>query len=299
VNGKSRTGQDWFPQVEQELRDGGLELAISKLHRDPSQVMPHIKEAIDKGIRLVCVGGGDGTLSGAAEHFINSESVMGVLPLGTGNSLARDLRIKINVKDACDTILNGREETIDVGEVNGATFLNVATIGLTALIAENLDDAAKKRFGRAVYLIAMIKALAKMRRFNAVIELPNGETHKFRSIQVVVGNGRFHAGPFPISPDASIESGYLSGYSVNTSRKGIFLKYLLSLWSGRNMDIPEVVPFHGTSLKITTQPYKRIVVDGEVKFKTPAECRILPGALKVMVPADAELGNEGGEEIRE
>jgi diacylglycerol kinase (ATP) len=288
VNGKSRRGREWFPLVEAALKDQGIQLTVSKLLQDPKQVFPEVKKVIEQGTELVCVGGGDGTMSGVSKHFIGSESVMGMLPLGTGNSFARDLGIPVDVDQACDVILNGRVEEVDVSEVNGQTFVNVSTVGLTTLVAENLDDRAKKIFGRAVYLVAMFKAVAKMRRFNARIELPD-KVLEFRSMQIVVGNGRFHAGPFPITPDASIESGFLSGYSVNTSARGVLLRYALRLWRGKHVEMPEVVPFQAPSLKLETVPIKRIVVDGEIKLKTPADYRVLPRSLKVMVPKDVDL----------
>jgi len=296
VNGKSRRGREWFPLAVEALTNAGFDLQISNLHRDPNRVVPEVKTAVQKGIPMICVGGGDGTLSAVAKQLIGSDSTLGVLPLGTGNSFARDLGIQVSIEHACDVILNGKTEQVDVSEVNGDTFVNVSTIGLTTLIAENLDNRAKKVFGRAVYLVAMFKAVAKMHRFTATIELPDGH-HEFKSIQVVVGNGRYHAGPFPIAPDASIESGYLSGYSVNTSKKAVLLRYALRLWHGRHVEMPEVVPFKAVSMKLQTTPRKRIVVDGEVKLHTPAQYRVLHQALRVMVPRDVDLGVPAAEGI--
>lgn len=282
VNGKARRGREWFEIARRELEARDLELADARLARRPRDLVQGVQEAIANRIPLVCVGGGDGTLSMVAGLFRNSDSVLGLLPMGTGNSLARDLGIPSNLAAATEIATQGKPQSIDLGQVGDTVFVNVATVGLTTLIAENLDPDSKRRFGRAVYLVAMFKAVARGRRFLATLELPDG-AQEHRSMQVVVGNGRFHAGPFPITPAAAIDSGRLAGYTVNTSRKAVLLRYALRLWHGSHVDMPEVVPFNVPCVRIATRPIRRITVDGEIKLHTPAEFRSLPGALRVMI----------------
>ena len=283
VNGKSRRGRDWFPPAEDALRQAGFDLELSQLVRRPDALARAVAGAIRSGIPLVCIGGGDGTISAVAGEFIGKDTALGIIPCGTGNAFARDLGIPINVQAAAQLIADGAPEQVDLGEANGKVFVNLATVGLSTLIAENLDAKAKKRFGRIAYLAALFKALAKGKRFQARIELPD-QQHDFRSIQIVIGNGRFHAGPFPVTPEAGIQTGCLAGYSVNTSRKGVLLRYMLRLWLGRHVDMEEVVPFNAPHIKVWTQPVRRITVDGEIRLETPGEFRILPGAIRVMAP---------------
>lgn len=283
VNGKARRGKEWFGLAKREFESRDVNLDLARLVQRPREVESAVRDAISAQIPLICVGGGDGTLNMVAGMFKGTESVLGVLPMGTGNSLARDLGIPPVVRDAIEIALDGRTQAIDLGEVNGVPFVNVATVGLTTLIAENLDPLAKRRFGRAAYLVAMFKAVVQGRRFNLRLELPDG-VQEHRSVQVVVGNGRFHAGPFPITPEAQIDSGYLSGYSVNSSRKSVLLRYAMRLWHGRHIDMDEVVSFRADQLKLFTEPRKRITVDGEIRLRTPGEFRSLSGALRVRMP---------------
>lgn len=283
VNGKSRRGQEWFHQAEAKLRSLDIELVHSELVRNPKLVQSAVERAIHRQVPVVCVGGGDGTIGAVSKAFIGSTSTLGLLPLGTGNSLARDLAIPAEVNAACEVIKEGQSRMIDLGSVNGQYFVNVATIGLSTLIAEELDDEAKKRFGRIVYLVALFKAVAHGRRFSAQIVLPD-ETLQFRTMQVVIGNGRFHAGPFPITPDAEIDSGYLAGYSVNSSSRAVLMRYFLRLWHGRHIAMAEVVPFRAKEARVHTRPIKKITVDGEVGLRTPAELKIHPAVLAVLAP---------------
>lgn len=287
VNGKSRRGREWFSKAEDALKSAGINLEVSELLKDPRQISPLVKKAIKAEVPLVCVGGGDGTFSAVAEHFIGAKSILGVLPLGTGNSLARDLGIVADVDTAVDTILNGQPHEIDLGKVNDQVFVNVATIGLTTRIAEELSDDAKKKFGRAVYLIAIIKAAIKANPFMVDLEL-NGKKHHFRAHQVVVGSGQYHGGPFQVTPEASIESGRLSGYVLKSSGRGTLLRYAFGLLTGHHVQMPEVFEFNTETLTVSTNPKKRITIDGEIKSRTPAHFQVLPSAIRVMKPVDKE-----------
>jgi YegS/Rv2252/BmrU family lipid kinase len=291
VNGKSRRGRDWFRLADAELRELGLNLVESHLVRRPEALSARVSGAIGKGIPLVCVGGGDGTLSAVAGEFVGRESILGIIPAGTGNAFARDLGIPTNIRDSAKLVVEGIPEPVDLGQVDGRCFVNLATVGLSTLIAENLDAGAKRRFGRVAYLGALFKAVSKGKRFDAKIQLPDEEL-AFRSIQIVIGNGRYHAGPFPVTPEAGIQTGKLAGYSVNSSRKGVLIRYALRLWLGRHVDMDEVVPFSAPDITVATTPIRRITVDGETKLQTPGRFRSLPGAIRVMV-APRETGPDG------
>lgn len=291
VNGKSRRGREWFAQAEEALKSAGIKLTTSRLLKDPRQISPLVKQAIREEMPLICVGGGDGTFSAVAELFIGSKSILGVLPLGTGNSLARDLGINATIEEAVETIIHGEPHEIDLGKVNDQVFVNVATVGLTTRIAEELTDDAKKKFGRGVYLFAIIKAAIKSRPFTVELQV-HGEKHTFRAHQVVVGSGQYHGGPFQVTPEASIESGHLSGYVLKSTGRGTLLRYGFNLWRGKHVDMPEVFPFEARMLSFVTRPHKRITIDGEIKSRTPADFKVIPAAIRVMRPKAVETDGD-------
>ena len=251
----------------------------------PRDLPDWVEKQIRNEIPLVIVGGGDGSFSAIAHLFAESETILGVLPLGTGNAFARDLGIPAHVTSACDTILNGKVACVDMGLVGNREFVNVATVGLSTKIALGLRDDKKKKIGRAVYLISLIHALFTVTPFRVKLELPSG-THEFDSLQVVIGNGRFHAGPFQMAPDATIDGGWLSIYALASTRKLDFLRMVLHMRGGKQGDMPEVQAFRVKSGRLTTKPIQRITVDGETRIQTPVDFGIVPGALRVMVPKD-------------
>jgi len=285
VNTQSRRGQEWFEKTKETLEAQGMELLSHYAVRDASRVPQLTKQAIEQQVPLVIVGGGDGTLSAVVRYFVNSNSVMGVMPLGTGNQFARDLGIVADVELACRVLIEGRVAAVDVGVAGNDYFLNVATIGLTTLIAESLTKESKRRLGRFAYAAAVIKAVRQMHRFQATITTDAG-TQTVETVQIVIGNGRFHAGPFPLSPDANITDGILIVYALTASTRWELLQFVLSLPGGRHVGLESVPTFRAKSGMIETLPSQDVIMDGEVVFRTPLKFGLAPKALRVMVPQD-------------
>ncbi|AIE86549.1 lipid kinase [Fimbriimonas ginsengisoli] len=285
VNSKSRRGQEWFENARTSLRDKGVELEHAQVFEKVDDLSAAVGRAVAEKVPLVIVGGGDGTISSVVHHFVGSDSVLGVLPLGTGNAFARDLGITADVESACRTIVEGRVEAVDLGFAGDDYFINVATIGLTTSIAKALTVDLKRKFGRFVYAIALAKAIRKVKPIKVRIETENG-VQEFETLQLVIGNGRYHAGPFPLSPDASITDGKLTFYALATTNKIAFIKLALRLPTGHQVDLPEVRSQETTGGTLTSMPPMRVTVDGELNESTPMKFAIAPRALRVIVPQD-------------
>ena len=297
VNTKSRRGELWFTQVVEGLKARGVTIAHAEEFERPKDLFVTAGQMVKERRPWIILGGGDGTFSGSARMFDGSESVLGVLPLGTGNAFARDLGIATDVDAACDVIAAGNVEHVDMGLAGGKPFINVATIGLTAGIARNLDANEKKLLGPLAYATALMRSLSRIRPFEASITL-DGKTETFRSLQVVVGNGRFHAGPFLLAPDADIANGSLVAYGLKSENKADFLKLGWHLVRGNHLELENVVHLRGREGILVAAPDQRVILDGELMGATPLPLGLKPGALKVLAPpaevrmADAEVVEE-------
>lgn len=282
VNTHSRRGKEWFDQARQFLeRDGvALEKAVECGHVE--QLLSEAKAAVERKTPLVIAGGGDGTFNALANIVVGTETTLGVLPLGTGNAFARDLQVPVDVAQACEIVAKGKSMAVDIGIANDAYFVNVATVGLTTEIARGLQESLKRRFGRLVYVAAILRALEHIKPFRAVLQTENGTT-EFETLQVVIGNGRYHAGPFPVAPDASITTGKLSLYALESASKASLLKLALYLPSGRQGALPEVHTEKTEGGLLTTYPPLPVTVDGEVRPRTPLRFAVAPAAIRVMV----------------
>ena len=285
VNRKSRRGAECFHGVVEALVAGGFELADARAIRSMRELSRAAQSAVEEGAPIVIVGGGDGTLSAVAPLFAGKKAILGVVPLGTGNAFARDLSIVATIEDACAVINHGKVARVDMGHIENRAFLNVATVGLSVEIARGLDNQAKRRLGKAAYMASLVRALATVKPFKVKLELPDG-VHEFDSLQVVIGNGRFHAGPFRMSPDASITGGWLSIYALASHRKSAFFKLALHMLFGGQLSVDQVQSFRAHSGRLSTVGPKRVTVDGETRMRTPVEFGIAHGALRVAVPKD-------------
>ncbi len=291
VNTKSRRGRLWFKEACDTLPKMGITLHQAIALKDPSRLPDLVKREIECKTPLILVGGGDGSLSAAAKYFVGKEAILGVLPFGTGNQFARDLHIDTNVQAACKVIAEGKVMPIDVGTVGDNIFLTVTTTGITSQIAHSLTPDTKRRYGIFAYAFAVRQALARTRPFVATIETPD-ETFHCKTVQVVVGNGRFHAGPFLLSPEAAINDGFLNGYALtDTSRMGL-LRFALAMLSGTQKNAQGVKMFRAKSVKLKTTPSRKVIVDGEELLKTPIEMGLRRRAIRVMVPQEFQPERE-------
>ena len=282
VNTRSRQGKAAYSSVLKTLREQ-FTLVDAHAVQTPEMAPILAERAVKAGIPLVIIGGGDGTLSACVAPFIGSDSVMGTLPLGTGNQFVRDLGLPLDIHGACVALSEGKIAAVDVGKINREYFLTVATIGITTRIARELTVDAKRKWGKFVYLLALLPALRKTKPFQITIKA-NGESRTFQSLQAVIGNGRFHSGPFPLAPDASITSGKLVVYALEGTSRWNLLRYVLSLPGGNQVHLQEIACFETSEAEITSRPIQKATVDGETHLLTPLKVRSLPGALRVIVP---------------
>ena len=155
ANKGSRRTNDLFSDAESQLRSQGIELIEAQLF-ESTNLLHNAIEASDTPI--VILGGGDGTISSAVHLFENNGRTLAIMPFGTGNAFARDLGIPSDVTAAAEVIAQFATAEIDLGTANNRRFLNVATLGLTTLIAKELSTGIKRVSATAAYFLAMIRA---------------------------------------------------------------------------------------------------------------------------------------------
>jgi len=130
---------------------------------------------------------------------------LGILPLGTANDLARTLEIPSDPAAAAAIIVEGHLRRIDLGEVNGKPFFNVASLGLSTGMTRELTHDVKQRWGMLGYAVATFRALSRMRPFAAEIR-SGGTIRKVHTLQISIGNGRHYGGGMTVEEDAEIET---------------------------------------------------------------------------------------------
>jgi YegS/Rv2252/BmrU family lipid kinase len=269
-------------EIAVALRERGLNVIPQRLD-DPDGIARIVARRVGS-IDRVIVGGGDGTLGAATGPLLDARLPLGILPLGTANNLARTLGIPDDLDAACDIAAGTERRRIDVGEVNGHCFLTAASFGLSVAITETLSREAKRRWGTLAYVLAAARAVRNAHPVRAHIRWDGGELHT-RTVQVVVGNGRYYGSALRVAEDAAIDDHLLDLYSIEVQHWWRLLTLGPDLKRGSHGRRRAVRTARARAFEITTSSPCAIDVDGELVTRTPASFSVQADALEVFVPA--------------
>src|SRR5919107_3060411 len=285
VNNKSRSGETQCKTAIERLRAHDIEPVHVECKRreDMSPLIVRHKGQVD----CVVVGGGDGTINAAALGVIEANLPLGILPLGTANDLARTLGIPFDLDGAAQVIADGFTRKIDLGIVNGEPFFNVASIGLSAELAQKLTRDIKRRWGRLGYALVALKVLAQAKPFRATI-YSEKESVRVKTLQIAVGNGRFYGGGNAVEKDAAIDDPPLDLYSLELDRAWKLALMARSFRYGEHGAWSEVRAIRAQEFDIRTRRPRPINADGEIVTQTPAHFSIRPAAVTVFAPKGSE-----------
>lgn len=287
VNARARTGAEAYERAEKTLRDLGVPLSSTYPLRDPARLPETVAAAVDEGSDLVVVGGGDGTISSVVDVLAHREIPMGLLPLGTANDFARTLHIPVDVEEACRTIAHGKIVDIDLGLTGDNYYVNRASIGLGAQVAQAISPFLKKWVGPLAYPVAAAKVFARNRPFTATLTFPDGDHDQQEYtdlLQISIANGRFFGGGQVAVHDAGIDDDTLD---ISVLRHGKMRELIPVFRNLKTGDLPEtdrLIHIRTQRVDITTEPKLAINVDGELVAHTPQRFSIAPDALHIVVP---------------
>lgn len=295
VNARARSGARRFAEVQQLLREQGVRVAHAVQVTAPDSMSRFVQAAIDGGATTVIVGGGDGTLSCAANTLLNSgaDVALAPLPMGTGNDFARGLGLSRRLADACRVIAKGRRRRVDVGRMNDRYFLNSASLGLTTAIAEALTPEVKRRLGPFAY--AVTAARCGLRQEPFIVKLRRGDEPELELpvLQLVIGNGPFHGGGRRVSPEATLTDAALDVYAILAGARSDRFKLprayqLLRIGArmnkGRHVHEDDVLQYRTSAVEVEVTPRQPANVDGELVEQDRLVFSVVPRALTVIAP---------------
>lgn len=280
VNAHSRGGRTPEPHLE-ALEAGGLTLIRKECQRRDrlGALIQEMRHEVD----CVVLAGGDGTMSAAAIALRDTGLPLGILPMGTGNDLARTLGVPLDPAGAAAVILAGKTRKIDLGSVNGQPFFNVASVGLTVEITKRLTKASKRRLGRLAYPWTAFKVAMGHKRFSAIIRC-GAVIHRVRTMQVTVGNGRFYGAGMVVHETAAIDDHLLDVYSLEPASRWRLLLMGRAFAAGEHGRLEDVRTARSPVVELVTRLPQSISADGEIVTVTPARFSVLPDAVTVYAP---------------
>lgn len=280
-------GQKLIPQLESWA--GGISpKAEVYITSGPGDARRRAEEAVREGWELVVAAGGDGTLSEVASALVDTPMLMGILPVGTGNDLARHLGLPLHPLECLRSLMSYREIPIDVGLANGIPFLVAAGTGFDAAVAEDVNRGVWFFRGSLAYAVATLRTLWRYRCTSMRIQVDDNILETFAYF-TVVANARGYGGGMKIAPDASIRDGLLDVCCVKGLSRWRFLAAAGRVYRGQHVTHPAVRMLQGSSIRVESNPPVSVVVDGELRGQTPLVVTMKAGSLKLAFPEGLPL----------
>jgi YegS/Rv2252/BmrU family lipid kinase len=290
----------------------GLGLQVrSESTRDLAHARELAREAALAGETVVCLSG-DGMVGAVADVLREfPDSLLGVLPGGRGNDLARVLGISPDPVAACGVIAAGFSRKLDLGEVDphpgtrhgaqarGKAFVGIASVGFDSE-ANRIANEAPAWLGGLVYAYGALRALLFWRPARFQVELiqesassqpeagdPRTERYSFEGYTVGAANSKTYGGGMRAAPDALLDDGLLDVVALEKVGKLRFLvKILPKVFSGTHVREPSVKSFRARELAISANRPFTMYADGDPIGELPLRVRSIAGAVRVLVPSD-------------
>jgi YegS/Rv2252/BmrU family lipid kinase len=270
-----------LPGVQDELRALGV-----SFHTQTTESLEHARElahaAASAGEAVVTLSG-DG-LAGCAAGALREipGALLGVLPGGRGNDLARALRIPLDARAACGVVAAGNVRDLDVGDVGGRTFVGIASLGFDS-DANRFANAAPSRLGSLVYVYGALRALAAWKPAGFEL-LVDGEPLRFTGYSVAAANSPGYGGGMLLAPGAELDDGALDVVMTGQIPKRRFLMLLPKVFKGTHVREPAYSVVRARELRIEADRPFVLYADGDPIGETPVTITIVPAALKVLAP---------------
>jgi YegS/Rv2252/BmrU family lipid kinase len=278
--GGGRAGQV-LPGVRSELERLRIEHRVEQ-----TRSLEHAGElavAATAAGEITATLGGDGLISAVAGALKHSSGVLGVLPGGRGNDFARVLGIPLDPVAACSVIAANIVRELDLGVIGGRTFISIASCGFDS-DANRIANETKLVRGSLVYAYGALRALAGWRPATFQVTLDGGEPRTVRGYTVAVANSGAYGGGMLMAPSASPQDGTLDVVMVGHVPKLRFLRLLPTVFKGEHVRQRSVQVSRAREVVVAADRPFTMYADGDPIAELPATVKVLPAAVKVLVP---------------
>ena len=278
--GADRAG-DSFNEVRAMLDDMNMDYSFDYTHYKGHATELAV-DAVKGGEKYIVSVGGDGTLNEVAQGLVNTDAVLGVLPFGTGNDLAKALKIPTDPREALTVLLLESPRRMDVGIANDRMFFNVSGFGfdVDVLLA---TEKYKKRFrGMIPYLLGIVHSLTHLRTLHLNIK-DDGREWQRDALLISVGIGTHFGGGMNVLPLSDPFDGLFDVCIVKKLSVLKFIRLLPVFIKGGHTGYKEVEYFRTDRLEVSCPEHSLINYDGELSSDTPVTFRLLPGALNILI----------------
>ncbi|MBN2365939.1 MAG: hypothetical protein EH225_08015 [Calditrichaeota bacterium] len=270
-----REGFDTMSMTIEAVPGSEIESAARKLLREEPE--------------LIVAGGGDGTVNLVVNLIHHTDTVLGILPLGTFNHFAQDSGIPQDLGKAIRNLVKGVIKSVDVAEVNGHIFVNNSSVGIYPLsVTERKYQQKKLNIGKNLAMaLAILKTTFWFPRYSVTAESAD-IAKTITSPAIFIGNNRYQLSPFKIGKRESVSEGILCGYAFECTHHLCPLHFLFLLMFNQLRFSDKFIDFYFNEVKIySAKKHLKVSIDGEViKLKTPLHYRSHPKTLQIIRSSD-------------
>jgi YegS/Rv2252/BmrU family lipid kinase len=244
------------------------------------------ESAVSAGVDLVLACGGDGTVTACAEGIAGTGVPLAIIPMGTGNLLARNLGLPTGLDEALAVALGGVQQPIDAGRVNGTLFVVMAGLGLDARMLSGASEPLKKQLGWVAYAISAVRHLGD-RPVRVTVSADGGRRRRMRASALIVGNVGWLRGGLPLLPDARPDDGMLDAVVLIAGGPARWLAVAAAILLHRPAD-GKIYRVRFTELEVSLDQEQPWEVDGEVMGSSRRLTVVAqPGALLLRMPPES------------
>lgn len=284
--GKGRTKR-LIPLIQKifEEKDEPFKIEVTKYSGHATEIAKRYSS--EDAYRIYSVGG-DGTLNEVLNGIINSSSSLAVIPSGSGNDFFKSI-YEFSKQDKLESILKrtieGKEKFIDLGEINGRYFINIASVGFDAEVA--YSSIKLKRFpfinGTIAYIMGILITLLKYKSYDLSIEIDD-KKYELNSLLVAVANGKYYGGGINVTPKAKLDDGRLEVCMIERVGRFKILRLFPKVIKGEHESIKEVSFKSGKKVSVICKKTMAFNIDGEIVRGKQADFNIIEKGIKVVIP---------------
>ena len=242
------------------------------------------RAAVEAGCEAVVCIGGDGTICEAAGELCHRDATFYVVPGGTGNDFARGIGLPEDDEGLVNVLTGGKSRLIDAGMAGDGFFINVAGFGFDVDVVRYTEKYKRRLNGMLPYMLGILQSLIYLSRTEAEIVTDSGETFNVTVALLSACNGTRFAGGINLAPLADYSDGLMDICILKKISRLRFLYLLPKYMKGKHLKYKnEFLYFKAKSVKVKTLTHSLMECDGEIKGETPAEFRVLSGAIDFMI----------------
>ncbi len=242
------------------------------------------QQAVAEGAERLVVCGGDGTIGETLAPLAGSHTVLGLLPCGTCNDLARALHVPLQAEAAIGNLLGGVVRAIDLGRAGDRFFATIAAFGFDAEVNRRMESAQGPLSGRIRYVLEALRHIARYQPVRVRLSGDFGEIEQ-QVLQVSIANARNYGGDLRVAPDADLGDGLFDVVVVDAVSRRAILPLMMRLFWRTHVRHSAVRIERTARLVLHTDAPHCVYADGDYLDQTPLVLEISPAALQVVVPS--------------